>query len=239
MINKIIRFSVNNRILVLGITFLIGLAGWSAFQKLSIDAVPDITNVQVSVSSLVEGFVPEEIERAITTPVEAAVNGIANVTHIRSLSKFGLSQVTVNFEEGTDIYWARQQVSERLSAVLSELPKGVQPKLGPISTGLGEIFMYTVEADRPAVGAERKAQLMELRAIQEWMIRPRLMTVQGVAGVDTTGGYEKQIHIQPNIKLMQESGLSFEDLHAALEASNKNVGGGYIEQGKNLFLVQA
>ncbi len=239
MMNKIIRFSVKNRWMVLLLTFLVMVTGWIAFENLAIDAVPDITNIQVSVSSIVEGLVPEEIERAITYPVEAAVNGIANVTHIRSLSKFGLSQVTVNFEDGTDIYWARQQVAERLSAVLSELPQGIQPKLGPISTGLGEIFMYTVEADQPVTGPERKAQLMELRAIQEWMIRPRLMTVQGIAGVDTSGGYEKQYHIQPNIKVMKEWGLSFEDLHTALEASNKNVGGGYIEQGKDLFLVQA
>lgn len=239
MINKIIRFSVKNSWMVLLLTLLLMVAGWIAFENMAIDAVPDITNVQVSVSSVVEGLVPEEIERVITYPIEAAVNGIANVTHIRSLSKFGLSQVTINFEDGTDIYWARQQVAERLSAVLSELPKGVQPKLGPISTGLGEIFMYTVEAEQLATGPERKAQLMELRAIQEWMIRPRLMTVQGVAGVDTSGGYEKQYHIQPNIKAMRESGLTFEDLHNALESSNKNVGGGYIEQGKDLFLVQA
>ncbi|QQR81266.1 MAG: efflux RND transporter permease subunit [Deltaproteobacteria bacterium] len=237
--NKMIRFSVKNRWMVLILTFLLMGTGWIAFENMAIDAVPDITNVQVSVSSIVEGLVPEEIERAITYPVEAAVNGIANVSYIRSLSKFGLSQVTVNFEDGTDIYWARQQVAERLSAVLSELPKGIQPKLGPISTGLGEIFMYTVESDQPATGPERKAQLMELRSIQEWMIRPRLMTVQGIAGVDTSGGYEKQYHVQPNIKAMKDLGLSFEDLHTALEASNKNVGGGYIEQGKELFLVQA
>ena len=237
--NKIIRFSVKNRWMVLALTLLVAVSGWIAFENLSIDAVPDITNIQVSVSSQVEGLVPEEIERVITSPIEAVVNGIAYVTHIRSLSKFGLSQVTVNFEDGTDIYWARQQVAERLSVVLSDLPAGVQPKLGPISTGLGEIFMYTVEADPPATGPERKAQLMELRAIQEWMIRPRLMTVQGVAGVDTTGGYEKQYHVQPDIQAMAAMGLSFEDLHTALEKSNKNVGGGYIEQGKDLFLVQA
>lgn len=244
MINKIIGFSVKNHWMVLLFTLLVAVAGWIAFEYLAIDAVPDITNIQVSISSTVEGLVPEEIERAITYPIEAAVNGISNVTHIRSLSKFGLSQVTVNFEDGTDIYWARQQVAERLSAVLNELPPGVQPKLGPISTGLGEIFMYTVEAGRPvtgqpATGPERKTQLMELRAIQEWMIRPRLMTVPGIAGIDTTGGYEKQIHIQPDIRTMATLGLSFEDLHAALKKSNKNVGGGYIEQGKDLFLVQA
>ena len=239
MINKIIRFSVKNAWMVLILTLLVAVMGWIAFENLAIDAVPDITNVQVSVNTQVEGLVPEEIERVITYPVEAAVNGIAHVTHIRSLSKFGLSQVTVNFEDGTDIYWARQQVAERLSTVLGSLPAGVQPKLGPISTGLGEIFMYTVEADQPATDSARKAQLMELRAIQEWMIRPRLMTVQGVSGVDTNGGYEKQYHIQPNIKAMKGWGLSFEDIHAALEASNKNVGGGYIEQGEDLFLVQA
>lgn len=239
MMNKIIRFSVNNRIVVLLMTALMAVLGWVAFENLAIDAVPDITNIQVSVNSVVEGFVPEEIERTITYPIEAAMNGISRVTHIRSLSKFGLSQVTANFDEGTDIYWARQQVAERLQAVLSELPDGVKPQLGPISTGLGEIFHYTVEADKPFTGEERKAQLMELRAVQEWTIRPRLLTVKGVAGVDTTGGYEKQYQVQPDVGAMNRYGIGFGELHEALLKSNQNVGGGYIELDKDLLLVQA
>lgn len=239
MINKIIRFSVYNRSIVLVFTALFVLAGWMAFKRLSIDALPDITNVQVSVNTLVEGLAPEETERYITVPIESAMNGIADVTFVRSLTKFGLSQVTVNFEDGTDIYKARQQVSERLQSVLGDLPEGIKPHLGPITTGLGEIYFYTVEADAPATGEERIKQLMDLRAIQEWVVRPRLMTVKGVAGIDTNGGYEKQYHIQPDVAKMAEYGLGFDEIETALEKTNKNVGGGYIQQEGKQFLVQA
>src|SRR3989338_207960 len=135
MINKAIQFSVNNRMVVLIFTVLFVIAGWMGFKTLAIDALPDITNVQVSVNTMVEGFAPEETERYITVPIEAAMNGISNVTHVRSLTKFGLSQVVVNFEDGTDIYKARQQVAERLQSVQGDLPQGVSPHLGPITTG--------------------------------------------------------------------------------------------------------
>jgi len=220
-------------------TLMLALAGWFGFKNLSIDALPDITNVQVAVNTLVDGLAPEETERYITTPIENAMNGIAQVTHVRSLTKFGLSQVVVNFEDGVDIYKARQQVSERLQSVLSDLPPNTQPKLGPVTTGLGEIYFYTVEADKIEMGAARITQLMELRAIQEWVVRPRLMTVKGVASVDTNGGYEKQYHIQPNVTKMAKYGLGFDEIIEALERTNKNVGGGYIQQEGKQFLVQA
>ncbi len=239
MVNKIIEFSVRNRTLVLIFTLLFVIAGWIAFKNLSIDALPDITNVQVSVNTMVEGLAPEETERYITIPIETAMNGISGVTHVRSLTKFGLSQVVINFEDGTDIYKARQQVSERLQSVLSDLPPGAQPRLGPITTGLGEIYFYTVEADQIATGDERITQLMELRAIQEWVVRPRLMTVKGIASVDTNGGYEKQYHIQPDVAKMAQYGLGFDEIEMALEKTNKNVGGGYIQQEGKQFLVQA
>lgn len=238
MINKLIRFSVYNRIVVLVLTAIFMVVGWMAFKSLSVDALPDITNVQVSVNSVMEGLAPEEIERYVTIPIESVMNGISNVTHIRSLTKFGLSQVTVNFEDGVDIYKARQQVSERLQSVLGDLPGNVKPHLGPITTGLGEIFFYTVEADQIAAPEDRMRQLMELRAIQQWVIRPQLMTVKGVAGVDTTGGYEKQYHIQPNIMKMAEYGLGFDEIESALEKTNKNVGGGYVQQEGKQFLIQ-
>ncbi|MBX7149895.1 CusA/CzcA family heavy metal efflux RND transporter [bacterium] len=239
MVNKIIQFSVKNKNLVLVFAFLFVIAGWSAFKRLSIDALPDITNTQVAVNTLVEGLAPEETERYITVPVETAMSGIAGVTHVRSLTKFGLSQVVINFEDGVDIYKARQQVSERLQSVMGDLPPGAQPHLGPITTGLGEIYFYTVEADQRATGEERIRQLMELRAVQEWVVRPRLMTVKGVASVDTNGGYEKQYHIQPDVAKMAQFGLGFDEIEMALEKSNKNVGGGYIQQEGKQFLVQA
>lgn len=239
MVNKIIEFSVKNRNLVLVFTFFFMIAGWMAFKNLSIDALPDITNIQVSVNTQVEGLAPEETERTITIPIETSMNGIASVTHVRSLTKFGLSQVVINFEDGVDIYKARQQVSERLQSVLDDLPPGASPQLGPVTTGLGEIYFYTVEADKIATGEDRIEQLMELRAIQEWVIRPRLMTVKGVAGIDTNGGYEKQYHIQPDIAKMAQLGLGFDEIEMALTKTNKNVGGGYIQHEGKQFLVQA
>ncbi len=238
MINKIIHFSVHNRIIVFVFTAFFVLAGWMAYKSLSIDAMPDITNVQVAVNTIVDGLAPEETERYITIPIESAMNGIAGVTHVRSLTKFGLSQVTVNFEDGTDIYKARQQVSERLQSVLSDLPPGTKPELGPITTGLGEIYFYTVEADKIETGDARIKQLMELRSLQEWVLKPRLMTVRGVASVDTTGGYEKQYHIQPDPKKMTQYGIGFDDIRDALADTNKNVGGGYVQQEGKQFLVQ-
>ncbi len=238
MINKIIHFSVHNRVIVFVFTILFVLAGWMAYKSLTIDAMPDITNVQVSVNTIVDGLAPEETERYITIPIESSMNGISGVTHVRSLTKFGLSQVTVNFEDGTDIYKARQQVSERLQSVLGDLPPGARPELGPITTGLGEIYFYTLEADKSETEEARIKQLMDLRALQEWVLKPRLMTVRGVASVDTTGGYEKQYHIQPDPTKMSQYGIGFDDIRNVLIGTNKNVGGGYIQQEGKQFLVQ-
>src|SRR3989338_2456093 len=239
MINKIIHFSVYNRGVVLLFTLMAAMAGWSAFQRLPIDAVPDITNVQVQINTPVEGLVPEETERSVTFPIEAAMNGIAGVEEVRSLTRFGLSQVTVVFEEGTDIYRARQLVSERLQSAAAQLPPGVLPRLGPVTTGLGEIFFYTLEAEEPAEGEARIRQLMELRALQDWFVKPRLLTVKGVAEVNTMGGYEKQYHVQPRPAALARYGLRFSDIREALERTNKNVGGGYVQQTAEQFLVQA
>tara|TARA_B110001454_G_scaffold219192_1_gene251165 strand:- start:49902 stop:53051 length:3150 start_codon:yes stop_codon:yes gene_type:complete len=238
MINKIIHFSVYNRNIVLFLTLLFAGIGWYGFTHMSIDAVPDITNNQVQIFTQVPGLSAEEIERTVTYPVETSMSGIAGVEQLRSLSRFGLSVVVVVFEDGMDIYRARQMVSERLISVQSDLPKGAQPKLGPITTGLGEIFFYTIEAAKIETGEKRLEQLMELRSIQEFLVKPRLLTVPGVAEVNTIGGFEKQFHIQPNPRKLTEFGISFEDITEALENTNRNTGGGYIQQTSEQFIVQ-
>jgi heavy metal efflux system protein len=251
MIQQLVRFSVCNRGLIFLLTLILVVLGWMSFQALPIDALPDVTNNQVQINTAVEGLTPEEIERYITVPVENAMGGMAGLIQTRSLSRFGLSQVTLVFEDGVDVYRARQMVSERLLEAASEIPEGLQPKLGPITTGLGEVYFYSVRASTPAtapagspagerpVGAERLAQLMELRSLQDWHVEPRLLTVPGVAEVSTIGGFEKQFHIQPDIRQMARYGLHFSDLIAAMENTNRNVGGGYIQQTGEQFLVQA
>ncbi|WP_374074664.1 efflux RND transporter permease subunit [Bdellovibrio bacteriovorus] len=239
MINKIIHFSVYNRALVLLFTGLLALAGIYSFQHLPIDAVPDITNNQVQINTTIEGLAPEEIERTITFPVESAMRGLAGVLEVRSITRFGLSQVTVVFKDAVDIYRARQMVTERLQGVLPELPRGAEAKLGPVSTGLGEIYQYAIDYKKPAAEAnERLKQLMEVKALQDWFIKPRLLTVEGVAEINTSGGFEKQFHVQPDVKKMASYGIHFEEIVEALEKVNKNVGGGYIAQTAEQFLVQ-
>jgi heavy metal efflux system protein len=240
MISKIVHFSVYNRGMVLLLTLIgVGL-GVVAFQKLPIDAVPDITNNQVQVNTQVDGLSPEEIERYITVPLENAMGGLAGLMQTRSISRFGLSQVTLVFEDDVDIYRARQMASERLLQAATDLPKNVQPKLGPISTGLGEIFHYSLESETPATEpAARLRDLMDLRAQQDWYVKPRLLTVPGVAEINTIGGFEKQFHVQPNIQAMSRYGLHFSDLIDAMERTNQNVGGGYVQQTAEQFLVLA
>lgn len=237
MINKIIEFSVNNRMFVFLATLLLIAFGVRSFQQLSIDAVPDITNTQVQINTQTKGLVPEEIERMVTFPIEYSMNGIPGVETIRSISRYGISQVTVVFKEGTDIFKARQLTSEKLQNL--ELPNGVVPEMGPLSTGLGEIFHYSIESKIVEEDPEKRLlQLMELRSIQDWFIKPRLLTVKGVTEVNTIGGYEKQFFIQPDINLMAKYGLHFDDIQSALGKSNTNVGGGYIQQTGEQLLVR-
>ncbi|MBL7542593.1 MAG: efflux RND transporter permease subunit [Bdellovibrionaceae bacterium] len=239
MISKIIAFSIYNRIAVLAITLAIGIAGWFTFENLPIDAVPDVTNNQVQINSAVDGLSPEETERNVTFVIETAMRGLPGVTEVRSLTRFNLSQVTVIFEDEVDIYRARQLVAERLQSVSGSLPPGVLPRPGPVSSGLGEIVHYSVEADKIEEGQKRIEQLMEMRTIQEWFVKPRLLTVKGVAEVNTIGGFERQFHIQPNAAKMARYGVQFSEIIEAIERTNKNVGGGYVQQTGEQFLVQA
>ncbi|MCL2025797.1 MAG: CusA/CzcA family heavy metal efflux RND transporter [Leptospirales bacterium] len=239
MIHAIIKFSVKNKAFVFFLTSLLIIWGIFSFRNLPIDAVPDITNNQVQIGAVIPGWSAEEIERAVTIPIEAAMRGITNTTEIRSISRLGFSQVIVIFEDSVDIYRARQLVSERLSTI-DGLPLDVKPQLGPISTGLGEIYHYAVDFKEIAEDPdERFKQLVELRSIQNWFIKPRLAGVQGIAEVNAIGGFERQIHIVPDPKKLAYYGISFVDIENAVSDSIRNIGGGYIEQDAEQFVVQA
>jgi heavy metal efflux system protein len=238
MLNKIIKASIYNQGVVLFATLLLVVAGIYSFQHLPIDAVPDITNNQVQINTVIDGLAPEEIERTITFPVESSMRGIAGVEQVRSITRFGLSQVTIVFKDGIEIYRARQLVTERLQSVAADLPSAARPELGPISTGLGEIYQYVVDYKEKAKGEARLKQLMELKSVQDWFIKPRLITVEGVAEINTSGGFEKQYHVQPDPKKMAAYGIHFDEILNALEKVNKNVGGGYVEQTAEQFLIQ-
>lgn len=240
MINAILRFSVERRYLMLSlILVLIGLGVWG-FQRLPIDAVPDITNVQVQINTEAPGYSPLEAEQRITFPVETALYGLPDLSYTRSISRYGLSQVTVVFEEGTDIYFARNLIDERLGAIKSVLPPGLEPEMGPIATGLGEIFMYTVEALPGATTpGGNPLDATGLREIQDWIIKPQLAQVPGVIEINTIGGYEKQYHVTPSPQKLLQFGVSLESLTNALEANNANRGAGYIERNGQQLLVRS
>jgi len=240
MINAILRFSVERRYLTLSLMLvIIGLGIWS-FQRLPIDAVPDITNVQVQINTEAPGYSPLEAEQRITFPVETALYGLPNLDYTRSLSRYGLSQVTVVFEEGTDLFFARNLINERLASIKSGLPPGLEPQMGPIATGLGEIFSYTVAAETGATqpdGSEWDATA--LREVQDWIIKPQLAQVSGVVEVNTIGGFDKQYHVTPSPERLLEFGVTLQDLLRALRANNNNRGAGYIERRGEQLLVRS
>lgn len=240
MIDYILRASIERRWLVVTVILALTTLGLWNYQNLSIDAVPDITNVQVQVNTEAPGYSPLEAEQRITFPVETALAGLPSLAYTRSLSRYGLSQVTVVFDEGTDIYFARNLINERLGALRSELPVGLEPRMGPISTGLGEIFMYTVSALPGALQANGNPfDSTALREIQDWIIRPQLMLVKGVTEINTTGGYEKQYHVTPDPTKMLRWGISMEQVVSALRDNNDNRGAGYIEPNGQQLLVRS
>ncbi|HAU1025079.1 TPA: efflux RND transporter permease subunit [Legionella pneumophila] len=237
MLEKIIRFSLKHRWFVLLFTAAIAGLGVYNFQRLPIDAVPDITNVQVQINTQASGYSPFEVEQRITFPMELAMSGLPSLSYTRSLSRYGLSQVTVVFKDGTNIYFARQLINERLQEVKNKLPPDVETTLGPISTGLGEIFMYTV-TNQANVPISQRYNPTELRTIQDWIIKPQLRNVEGVAEVNTIGGYEKQFHITPDPMKLVRYRLSLNDVVEALERNNANVGAGYIETNGEQNLIR-
>ena len=237
MLNKIIAFSIQNKLIIA--LFVIALVGYGTYEvtRLPIDAVPDITNNQVQVITVAPSFGATDIERLITFPIEQANNNIAGMTEIRSFSRFGLSLVTIVFDDETDIYWARQQVAERLQKVQTQIPSGIgNPELGPISTGLGEIYQYVV---RPKKGYENKYNETELRTIQDWIVRRQLLGVKGVAEVSSFGGKLKQYEIAVNPNKLQSYNITINDVFTALEKNNQNTGGAYIEKGSTVLFIRS
>ena len=241
MISRIFEFSLRQRVFVLlGVFGLIAAGVWSAV-RLPMDAVPDITNVQVQINSTVAALAAEEIERQISFPIETEMSGLQGLTELRSISRFGLSQVTLVFDDHADIYRVRQLVTERLQNVLGALPAGTQPKLAPISTGLGEVFFYTVDYAPGATNkpATRFEQLLELRQIQEWIIKPMLRSSPGIAEVNTSGGYEKQIVVMPQPEKMMSAGLSFDELAGVVGENVENAGGGIVQRGGEQITIRS
>ena len=240
MLERIIQFSIRQRGLVVLTTLAVATLGLYNYTRLPIDAVPDITNVQVQINTEAPGYSPFEAEQRVTYLVETAMAGLPRLEHTRSISRYGLSQVTVIFKDGTDIFFARQLIAERVQEVKSRLPVGIEPTMGPIATGLGEIFLWTVEAKPGALNADGKAYSdMDLRTIQDWIVRPQLKTVPGVADVNTIGGYTKQFHVTPHPDKLMAYGLSFADILDALSSNNTNVGAGYIERNGEQYLIRA
>ncbi len=239
MLEKIVKASIHHRWLVLVGVLGICALGIYNFKRLSIDAVPDITNVQIQINTEAAGYTPLEVEQRITFPVETSLAGIPKLDYTRSISRYGLSQVTVVFEEGTDIYFARQLLAERLSGIKSEIPEGIEPMMGPIATGLGEIYMYTVEAEEGAVKEDGTAYTpMDLLTIQDWVIMPQLRNLKGVIEINTIGGYEQQYHVMPYPEQLLAYDMTIADLIEALERNNDNVGAGYIEKYGEQYLVR-
>ena len=264
MIEKLLDASIRFRWGVVILTLIISAYGLSELMKLPIDAVPDITNKQVQINTVEPNLGPLDIERLVTFPVETAMAGIPGLESSRSISRNGFSQVTVIFEDHTDLYFARQQVAERLNQAKGTLPEGVEPQMGPVSTGLGEVLMYIVDFAKPGSKAAPKvagkpgfqpdgsymtpsgeiltdevAKLGYLRTVQDWVIRPQLKTVSGVAGIDSIGGYEKQFVVQPDASKLSTYGISFSELAEALERANISVGANFVERGGEAFLVRA
>jgi heavy metal efflux system protein len=239
MFERFLHFSIKHRVFVILIALAMAVLGAYNFQILPIDAVPDITNVQVQINTEARGFTPLEVEKRITFPIETAIAGTPKLSYTRSISRYGLSQVTVVFEDGTDIYFARQLINSRLQEVKGNFPVGADPIMGPITTGLGEIFMWTVnqkEGFKKPDGSSYSST--ELKTIQNWIIRPQLRNIPGVADVNTIGGFTKQYHVAPNPEKLMAYGLTFQNVMEALMKNNANMGAGYIEHSGEQYLIR-
>jgi len=239
MLAQIIHFSIRHRWLVLLAVLGLAALGVYSFSRLPIDAVPDITNVQVQINTEAPGYSPLEIEQRVTFPIETAVAGVPALDYTRSISRYGLSQVTVIFKDGTDIYFARQRIAERLQEARGLLPEGLEPTMGPIATGLGEIFMYLVKTKPGAKKADGTPYTAtDLREFQDWIVLPQLRNIEGVTEVNTIGGFERQFHVTPSPERLLAFGLTLQDVMDALALNNTNAGAGYIERSGEQYLIR-
>jgi heavy metal efflux system protein len=239
MFERLIRFAIEQRWLVMLAVLAMAALGFFSYHKLPIDAVPDITNVQVQINTPAPGYSPLETEQRITFPIETLMSGLPGLQETRSLSRYGLSQITVIFKDGTDLYFARQLVNERIQSAKEGLPAGITPGMGPISTGLGEIYMWTVEAKEGALKADGTPYTpTDLREIQDWVIKPQLRNVQGVTEINTIGGFARQYQVAPWPDKLMAHGLSMADVVQALARHNTNVGAGYIERQGEQYLIR-
>ncbi len=240
MFERIIRFAIEQRWLVLVAVLGMAVLGIFNYSKLPIDATPDITNVQVQINTAAPGYSPLETEQRVTYPIETVLSGLPGLEETRSLSRYGLSQVTVIFADGTDIYFARQLVNQRIQEAKGNLPDGVTPTMGPISTGLGEIYLWTVEAEKDAIKEDGTPYTStDLREIQDWVIKPQLRNVPGVTEINSIGGFEKEYLVAPSLERLASYGMTLQDVVTALDKNNDNVGAGYIERGGEQYLIRA
>src|SRR5438132_4276824 len=262
MLGRVLAFSVRRRWLVLLVTLAAAISGAWSITRLPIDAVPDVTNVQVQINAIAPAVTPIEIEKQVTVPIETALAGTPGLESNRSFTRNGFAQVTAVFADRADIYFARQQVAERLNEVKTNLPPGVEVKMGPISTGLGEVYWWSVEyapagenvpmrdgkpgwqSDGSYLTPEGERLTDEfqrtvyLRTVQDWIIRPQMRTVPGIAGADAIGGYVKQYHVQPEPERLVAYGLSFHQVVSAIEANNVSRGANYIERNGEGYVVR-
>lgn len=231
MLNKMIQFALTQRLLMMMVTIILVIAGWNSFQTLPIDAFPDVSTTQVKMIIKAPGMTPEEVETRITAPIEVEMLGIPKQNMLRSMSKYALADITVDFEDGTDIYWARQQVSERLSAIWGDLPSDIGGGVAPMTTPLGEMFMFTIESEQLSI--------MEKRSLLDWVLRPALRTVPGVADVNALGGLVRTFEVTPNITLMNAQGITLDTLRTALTENNRNDGAGQLIDGEETLLIRS
>ncbi|MDO6710353.1 CusA/CzcA family heavy metal efflux RND transporter [Aliiglaciecola sp. 2_MG-2023] len=240
MIESILRLSIERRGIMLMLIFLVLGMGIFSYQKLPIDAVPDITNVQVQINTQAPGYSPLETEQRITFVVETALAGLPDLSYTRSLSRYGLSQVTAVFDEGTDLYFARNLINTRLGAIKSQLPEGLEPEMGPIATGLGEIYMYTLRAKQNTMQKNGEPyDATALREIHDWIVKPQLALVKGITEVNAIGGFVKQYHVNPEPQKMLNFDIGLSDIHRALERNNTNQGAGFVERNGRQILVRS
>jgi len=239
MFERLIQASIAQRVLIMFASLMLIVVGVYSYQRLPIDAVPDITNVQVQINTYAPGYSPFETEQRITFPVETVMAGLPGLQQTRSLSRYGLSQVTVIFSEDTDLFFARQLVNERVAQARERLPAGLTPALAPIATGLGEIYLWTVEADKGATKPDGTPYTgTDLREIQDWVIKPQLRTVPGVTDINSIGGYVKEYQVAPSPERLAAVGISMAELVHAIDRNNQNAGAGYIEKRGEQYLVR-